>query len=192
MGGIFMPNASTTLLGITFLALISASPSRGQTVDWKLYGGANVGGESLCFYDAKGAITADQHVRAWTKCLPKAELDNIDLRNAKYHDIVELAAQEIANGYVPPIVAAGFAKFVNVPDIAGMEEIADLAGIKPVASISYELNCSEHMIRELSLYVTKAGHDVSSDVPLPWRYIPPETSSAQLQQLLCTLEPPIQ
>lgn len=36
------------------IAGLSAPLAQGLDVDWKLYGAAQVGGESLCFYDARG------------------------------------------------------------------------------------------------------------------------------------------
>ena len=185
-----MPYTAATLLGVMVVTLASVSTSRGQTVDWKLYGGSDVGGESVCFYDANGVSrTADQHVRAWTKCLPKSELDNIDFRKAQYDDIAKLAAREIVKGYVPPIVVSGLAKFDKIVDFASMEAMADLAEIKPASEILLELNCSEHMIRELSIHITSAGREGFNEHPTPWSYFPPDSNGARLQRLLCTSEP---
>lgn len=173
------------LFAIIFVTLISISAGRGQTVDWKFYGGADVGGESVCFYDANGVSrTGDQHVRVWTKCLPWSEVKKVDS-----DDLTKTGARKIEEGYVPPLVVIGVSKFDKVPEIVSIEEIADIAVIKPVSKILYELNCSEHMLRELSIDITDAGREGLSDAPRPWKYIAPESNGARLQQLLCTSEP---
>jgi hypothetical protein len=47
-----------------------ASSARAADVDWKLYGGASVSGQSWCFYDAKSvARLSGGFIRFWTKCV---------------------------------------------------------------------------------------------------------------------------
>src|SRR5271154_576807 len=93
-----------TLACLLYVAIRGPVSAQGSDVDWKLFGGAPVGGESLCFYDAKGLTQQpDGHIRVWTKCLLKSDLDAIDIEKAFDGQIVKAAAEKVVHGYLPPI-----------------------------------------------------------------------------------------
>jgi len=150
-------------------------------VDWKVYGGVSVDGASLCFYDANGVVPEPgNQIRVWTKCLPLKALDNIVLTDKMMED----AAQKILDGYVPPIVVVGEMKD-RIPNIVAYEEKANLDSVKPQSRIFYEIDCSEQMIHELSVYIDAKGKVASSNKTADWQHVPPETNGALLLKILC-------
>jgi hypothetical protein len=151
-------------------------------VDWKLYGGASVDGASLCFYDANGVVREPgNQIRVWAKCLPAEALGNVRLTD----EITNDAAQKIVDGYVPPIVVVGEMKFDKIPEIVSGEEIANLDSVRPQSRFFYEIDCSERMIRALSVYIETKGKVGSSDKTADWEHVAPETNGARLLKILC-------
>jgi hypothetical protein len=62
----------------------------------------------------------------------------------------------------------------------------NMSDIAPRARIFYELNCSEKMLRELSIYIQAAdGKSGSRDKPREWQYVSPETNGTRLLKLVC-------
>ena len=151
-------------------------------VDWKLYGGDTTGGVSLCFYDAHSVVRGpEDHIRVWVKCLSQKDMEAIDLSESS----VEKSAKRLAGGYVPPIVVAGKMDSDQTVAITSYEEVANTGRAKPLASIFYELSCSERRLRELSIHVHAKGKSGSSDKPRDWKYILPEGNAANLLKILC-------
>jgi len=70
--------------------------------------------------------------------------------------------------------------------ITGYEETANISNIQPRARIFYELNCSDRMLRELSIYVQANGKAGSRDKPGDWSNVPPEGNGASLLKILCS------
>ena len=153
------------ILACVLFTVVAPPPGFAQAsgVDWKLYGGASVEGDSVCFYEAKGVVRGpEDHMRVWIKCLLRKDMDNF----AGKIDVEKIGRKLIA-GYVPPIVVVGAMNFDQITDIAIIEAYANTGQVKPAAQILYELNCSERMLRELS-FSTK-GKSVSRR-PLDWKY----------------------
>jgi hypothetical protein len=179
------------LAGFLFIVLaVPNATAQPGDVDWKLYGGAPIGGGeslSLCFYEANGIERQpDGHMRVWTKCLLKTELDAL-LEKAPAQ-IVDATAQKVARYYVPPAMKLPQAD-VNANDamaITGYEEAANLGRLQPKSRIFYELNCSDRMLRELSITLNIEGATGSKNTPGSWSYIPPEGNAAALSKLLCS------
>ena len=162
--------------------LASAQPTR---VEWKFYGGVSA---NLCFFDAKGVTQLQgNHIRVWAKCLPQKELDSIDIKKSFKGRILEEAAQKVAKYYVPPIASLEDFGVDQLVTITQYEVTADLAGIEPQATMLYELNCREKMIRELSIALKIKGRGGQSDKPYSWRHVAPETNGARLLSLLCPI-----
>ncbi|MFK4442940.1 hypothetical protein ABH944_003277 [Caballeronia udeis] len=65
------------------------------------------------------------------------------------------------------------------------EVTADTGTIDPQASILYELNCRDRMMRELSIPIHAGNKNGFSDKPGEWKYVPPEGNSARLLKMLC-------
>ena len=174
------------VVGLAIIVVCSAA-AQASGVDWKLYGSAEIGGISYqCFYDADGIVKQpDTHVRVWTKCLSVKDIDSIETNKELLNKLVETAAQKIAHGYVPPIIAIGKMEFDKIADATGAEEIADNGDIQSSSRIFYELNCSEKMLRELSLTFIENDRSGSSDKPRDWKYVAPETNGATLHKILC-------
>jgi hypothetical protein len=184
-----LPMKPAAILTYLFIATASTAASFAQEldVDWKLYGGAKIGGvDDACFYDAKGVAQGpENHLRVWTKCIGIQSLNDVDTKNGPNQKIIENAAQKIAHGYVPPIIVAGSVEFQSIPDITAMEEIADIANIQPHGRILYEIDCANQMLRELSIAIQVGGKTGSSSKPGDWKYISPETNAATLSKILC-------
>jgi hypothetical protein len=166
----------------------SSAPAQGLDVDWKLYGGAPVGGESLCSYDTRGLTRQpDGHIRVWTKCLLKADVDGINIEKDFDGRILKAAAEKVAQYYVPPISKIQNVDANDAIAITGYEEIADIAVLQSQSRIFYELNCSDRMLRELSIDLHINGQIGSSNKPSEWKYVPPEGNGAALLKILCPL-----
>jgi hypothetical protein len=83
------------LWALNFILFAAAGVSIGFTqagVDWKLYGGASIEGDSVCFYDANGVVQEpEHHVRVWTKC----QGADADIEKDLFDTIVKNTAQKI-------------------------------------------------------------------------------------------------
>jgi hypothetical protein len=167
-------------------ALVMDAHGQASSVDWKMYGSTD--GPSHCFFEAKGVLKIpDRHIRVWTKCLLEKDLDGIDAQKDFGGKILENAVQKIARSYVPPIaLVEGNISFDQSVAITGYEETANIAPIEPQARIFYELNCSEKMIRELSISLKVGGKSGSTDKPSDWKHVAPETNSNRLLKILCS------
>jgi hypothetical protein len=165
----------------------TACLAQGLSVDWKFYGGASIEGNSdFCFYDAKGVTqTPDSHIRVWTKCLREKDLDSIDPKTELGDRVVKNTAQKIVEHYEPPIAGIENLSYDQIMQTIQYEETADISPIEPHARIFYELNCSEQMLRELSIYIRAGGKDGFVDRPSEWKYASPETNSTRLVKILC-------
>jgi malate synthase len=170
-------------------AVMGAPAGSAQTssVDWKLFGAVTVNEDrEFCFYEAKGVVHSTvSHIRVWAKCLPQKDIDAVDIEKDFDGKILKNTAQKVARYYAPPIAAVEAVDADAAMFITEYEEIADLANIPPRASIYYELNCSDRMLRELSIHVQADGKTGSRDKPSDWKYVPPEGNAANLLKILC-------
>jgi hypothetical protein len=178
---------AVTLGSMVAIASVILLPAYAADVDWKMYGGTAVQGYEICFYDAKGAVRMpDGLVRVWTKCPPRLEMESIDIEHDFGGKILENTAQKLVQGYVPPIIAIGSIAFAEIAGITAYEETANITSIKPHATIFYELDCSQKMLRELSISFSVNGQYGSSQTPSVWKFIPPEGNAASLLKILCS------
>ena len=113
-------------------------------------------------------------------------MGGIDLEKDFGRKIVSNAAHKMLNRYIPPIaLVMEDVDFDKATQYAVFEEIANVAGILPSAQIFYELDCSNKMLRELSIEVEVGGKSGSKHSASEWQYVPPETNGARLQKILC-------
>jgi hypothetical protein len=157
-------------------------------VDWKLYGSSTVSGDvNLCFFDLRGAVEApDRHIKVWTKCLQKRDMEHIDIKKDFDGKILKNAARKIIDRYIPPISLVEDTNFDQAMEVATFEEIADVGDIQPVARIFYELDCPKKMLRELSIEVVDSGgRSGSKHSASEWKYVAPETNGERLRKILC-------
>jgi hypothetical protein len=176
--------------GVVLLALASATGmALASDVDWKMYGFASLEGAEICFYEANSvAHPADGHVRVWTKCLSQKEMDDIDIKHDFGGQILENAAQKVAQYYLPPFTEVEKIDVDQAITITQYEETANIAYIQPHAKIYYDLDCSQKMLRELSVDISAKGKRGGTDKPSAWRYIPPEGNGANLLKILCPMQ----
>lgn len=155
-------------------------------VDWKLYGGTSLNERAWCFYDATGITQMPSaHVRVWTKCLREKALDSIDIQKDFGGKILENTAQKVGSKYVPPFATVETVDADKRLTITLYEVTANIGNLDPQASIFYELDCRERMIRELSVSIQTGGKRGSSNESGDWRYVPPEGNGARLLKILC-------
>ena len=176
----------SSIRALTALVLFAIpAPAAARTgVDWKIYGGTSVDAEVLyCFYDANGVgYTPVHHIRAWTECLQQKDLDEVSLdKEAEGMIIIKNGAEKFAHHYLPPIAGVEDLNSDQIETITIYEEIADISNITPQSSISYELNCSEGMLRELAIRPESKAVE-----PLDWEFASPESPLDTLLKILCT------
>ena len=170
------------------LVALAAIPAvaKAADVDWKMYGGASVSEPKICFYDAKSVVrTPERLVRVWTKCFSRKDLNGVDVDKDFAGKISKNAARKMQDGYMPPIGLVEEIDFDHALVIAMYEEIANVSGIHPQTTISYEFNCPQKIVRELSIDLRVNGQGGSKNTPSNWRYVPPEGNEASLRKILC-------
>jgi hypothetical protein len=172
-----------SLIACSFGLALTTS-AQAADVDWKMYGAASIPDRVVCFYESKGLV-AQPTLRVWTKCLLQKDLDSVDFDSELGKKIIENAVRKMTDIYVPPIALVEDINFDQAMEVAGCEETANLSNIQPQASIFYELNCSERMMRQLSTHVLVKGKGRSDDKPKSWEYVPPEGNGARLLKILC-------
>jgi hypothetical protein len=178
-----MEHAVRLSIALVAFAAITAT-AQAADVDWKMYGGASVSEPELCFYDAKGAVrTPERLASVLTKCFSRKDLDNIDVDKDFAGRISKNTARKMQDGYTPPI---GLVEDIDVDHafvVAMYEEIANISGIQPQATISYEFNCPQKIMRELSIDLR--NRPGSKNTPSNWRYVPSKGNEASLLKILC-------
>jgi hypothetical protein len=164
-------------------------------VDWKYFGSITVSGdETSCFFDLRGYVEApDRHIKVWVKCLRMKAMESIDIEKDFGGKIRTDTIKKMVDGYIPPYSlpkdtdsdqATEVAKSMGV---AINEKIADVSDIKPAIRIFYELDCSKALLRALNIAVFDVDGRIrsSKDSATEWKYVPPETTVASLQKILC-------
>jgi hypothetical protein len=145
-----------------------------------------VAGNEVCFYEALSVTRAPGGLeRVWTKCLAQKDIEAVDASSDVGRKITDNAARKVLRRYVPPISTAENIDFDQAQIITFYEEAANLSGIKPHSTIFYELNCSQRMIRELSMTIEVNGQYGSRNRPSDWKFVPPEGNGAALLKILC-------
>jgi hypothetical protein len=169
------------------VAYRSAVQARGVSQDWKFYGGvSSPNGQSWCFYDARSvALEPAGHVQVAAKCLPQSDMDDIDVETAFGGAIARNVARKRHGRYMPPYAMAERLDRAQAADIARLEEIADIANVEPRVRISYELDCTKHLARQLNFYVKVNGRIRTVDKPGEWKPISPRENSIRLSRILC-------
>jgi len=166
-----------------------STPALAQRVDWKMYGGVEVDGQlNECFYDAEGVVRSpDRRIKVWTKCLSQKDLEGIDdkILNAK---IADIAARKLIDTYIPPIAKVQEFTSDQAITIIAHEVAAGISHIQSKSRILYELNCTERMLRELSISLTTMDKTGFKDSPSNWKHITPESNANSLVLILC--QPP--
>lgn len=193
--------AISRTVAVAALVTLVAAPTMAQTqwADWKYYGYVvhdrpltiNMSVEwelsTMCFYNANGIQHPhDGWIRVWTQCLNEQDVENFDLQTDIGEKVAQSIARKIASGYVPPIATVTDVNHDMVVEFIADETVANLTYVKPVSRIFYEIECSEKMYRELSIYFSNAvGKGSYSGRPTDWKYIPAEGNGANLNKLLC-------
>lgn len=179
---------ASVLVAVTYR---SVGQARTVSQDWKFYGGvSSPNGQTWCFYDARSvAREAAELVQVAAKCLPQTDMDDVDVETDFGGAIARNVARKRRSHYMPPYAMAETLNRAEAADIARLEEIADIADVEPRVRISYELDCTKHLVRPLSLYVKVNGKVRSVDKPGEWKPISPRENSIRLSRILCRPRP---
>ena len=185
------------LLGAVASVLVCVayrSPVQARTIiqDWKFYGGvSSPNGQTWCFYDARSvARDAGGVVQVAAKCLPQTDMDDVNVDTDFGGAIARNTARKRRSHYMPPYAMAESLDRAQAADIARLEEIADIADVEPRVRISYELDCTKHLVRRMNLYVKVNGKVVRTvDKPGDWTPISPRENSIRLSRILCRSRP---
>jgi len=179
---------ASVLVAVTYR---SVGQARTVSQDWKFYGGvSSPNGQTWCFYDARSvAREAAGLVQVAAKCLPQTDMDDVDVETDFGGAIARNVARKRRSHYTPPYAMAETLNRAEAADIARLEEIADIADVEPRVRISYELDCTKHLVRPLSLYVKVNGKVRSVDKPGEWKPISPRENSIRLSRILCRPRP---
>lgn len=94
-------------------------------------------------------------------------------------------AEKIVAHYMPPITRIESLNSDQIMQTIQYEETANISDIAAHARIFYELNCSEQLLRELSIYIVADGRSGSVERPSEWKYVSPETNGTRLLNILC-------
>jgi hypothetical protein len=165
----------------------SAGQARAISPDWKFYGGvSSPNGQAWCFYDARSiAREPTGLIQMAAKCLPQTDMDDIDTATDFGGAIARNVARKRRSHYMPPYTMAETLDRAQAIDITRLEEIADIADVEPRAKVSYELDCTKHMARQLSVYVNVNGKVRTVDKPGDWKAISPRENTIRLFKILC-------
>jgi hypothetical protein len=179
------------ILACLLFALVGAPAvalAQALSVDWKVYGAASVDGREACFYDAKGVVHGtDGHIRVWTKCLSIKDMENRNNEKDFGDKILGSTANKLEQHYVPPYATVETIDENKLMVIIAWEETANTGDISPHSQLFEELNCSEKMLRTLSIHLHVNGTSGSRDKPGDWQYVVPETNAARLIKILCPM-----
>jgi hypothetical protein len=160
--------------------------------DWKYYSTSpgTKGSATDLFYDARGLKrNPDGNIEVWVKGLDDAKIQKIMNDPKPDKALVESVAQKVAHYYLLP--------FGTLHDLANdtyvglvlAEEVANQASVPPVMQVLYEADCRGGMLRELSVKVySPNGAVTSSESPMQWSHIPPESPGHSLLALVCPLK----
>ncbi len=174
---------------IIVLVIIGFYAVEASGADWKFFGGTVLekGDKVIVYYDAESVeYPSDGNVRVWTKTVAPSEVEKV----IEKKEVIEKAAQKVANGYYPPYILTNPTpqpSFDNYMEIIGWEEAANHGETQPRARIFFEMNCKIKMIRSLSAisFGNDGGIKSSKRTPDEWSYISPETDSDTLHKILC-------
>lgn len=171
-------------LTLFFTCIASIPTAQSADVDWKYYGGTKT---AVCFFEANGIEHSKiGNIRVWAKCLSKSDLESVDAESDADGKILNASASKIGTYYMPPIDRVEPLNEDQKITITIYEVTANIAFFEPQASIFYELNCKERLVRELSISVVSAGRKGERRKPTDWWHVPPEGNISALQKLLCT------
>jgi hypothetical protein len=172
---------------LVIVAYRSAGQARALGSDWKFYGGvSSPNGQTWCFYDARSVAREPAGLmQVAAKCLPQTDMDDIDVKTDFGGAIARNVARKRRSHYMPPYALAETLDRTQAADITRLEETADIADVEPRVRVSYELDCTKHMARQLNLYVKANGKVRTVDKPGDWKAISPRENSVRLFRILC-------
>ncbi len=175
------------LIAAVLAATLFPAAARAASPDWKFYGGvSSQNGDSWCFYDANGVARGPTgHLTLGARCLPRTAMDAVNPETGFEGAIARAVARQQRRRYRPPYTLVEAVTAAEAAEVIRLEQIADLADIPPRVRLSYELDCTGHRARELSLHVQVNGTVRDVDQPGAWQPISPETNTVRLAAILC-------
>jgi hypothetical protein len=166
------------------VALILFAGSVFADSDWQVIGGATDSDYTdVLFFDASSVRkNASYHLEVSLKSLDGDELTG--KRKHLSRQEREGPVKKYDAGYRPPM-----AKFMKLDvyktlNILLSEEVANRNDLDPVMSMLAEIDCSNHLIRALSM--TKNTKNAPTvEMPTKWEPVTPKSGYSNLQTVLC-------
>jgi hypothetical protein len=160
--------------------------------DWQMYGKSSFAsagivdkahGDDVLFFDAAGAVRrSDGHIEVWMKALPLKELRAQPAGEQMTKRFIDFSKQKVASGYMPPLSTITELDTQERAFVMLYETAANLAGIAPTVQMLFEVDCTNRVLRALSMHVPNHPSD---DTASEWQHSPPETAGANLIKILC-------
>lgn len=165
--------------GCLCMATLRAAEPQAAGPDWVYYATVEPGGakQDLFFLRSDIKTTPDGHVKVWTKGLSDYRLARVKLTE----DQIRRAAERIV---ATPSTLPGITADQQTA-IAAYEVLADDGKLDPKARILWELDCSNELMRSLSMYLTGGGKHLDSNVTGEWMHSPPESTISMLMTMVC-------
>jgi hypothetical protein len=176
-----------TLVAAT-LPAAGASDGDSHSADWKYYwdsllpgpGGSEVPVRDFYLQSELKPLQSG-HIQVWTKGLSVDDTDKATLSK----EGIDRAAKKLLSGYVPPVSSIIALNHEQLAGTVGMEEIADEGVVSPQIQTLVELDCTEKLLRQISVTITSGRTFGTSDREGVWEHMPPESSGARLLTLVC-------
>jgi len=170
--------ARLALLG----CLLVTSAIAADAPNWTLFGWT----EDTSQFFAMGDVERlpNGNLQVWTKGLSVEQVNSAVDRAAKSKD--DRGRMVWATIVAEPAISQ--VKHLNQDELfnaAIEEDVANHSDLQPVTRVLYEVDCSNKLMRALSVYARKNGKSEVSNHPGEWMHIPPETNAANLHALLC-------
>lgn len=174
---------------ITILIIFAFGTVDSWGADWKYFGGSPLSKTEIVFvfFDNESIeYLSNGNIRVWTKAVIPSEVGRITEKK----EVIEKAAQKVADGYFPPFVLSNPNPESSHDDIVliiASEEAANHLEIKPKGRFLFEIDCKTKMLRTLSgtNFMNDGSLKSSTRTPQEWGYISPETNGDNLRKILC-------
>ena len=164
----------------------------GQTrnVDWRIYGTLTVEGVfDLLFYDAADIVQVSKgRFDISVHGLSTPQIESIEADETTRKRLLERAASKAKRGaIIPEWIAKGVGDEQYV-DLMVAEEAANAGGVDPILLATYEVDCTEHLIRVLAFAFSQGAKTDSYTHPGGWNPVTPNSNNGMLMRSICKTE----
>ena len=162
------------------IAVVATFLMGATAIDWKLYGNSMLGRELMRSFYSELELLPNGHLQVSTEDFTSERLTLIKTRDL----VKERATGKLKAGYRPPIAHLGTLSDDELVNVIELQELANDELIAPRIQTVRELDCAGKKIRVLRK--TQDGMEIDANkLNLSWERVLPETSRANLFQLVC-------